>query len=259
MTEKKDTLVVLIDAENAQASIIEELLSEIAKYGTASVRRIYGDFTDQNLSSWKKTLLAHSINPIQQFRYTSGKNASDSALIIDAMDLLHSKRFDGFCIVSSDSDFTRLAMRIREEGLRVYGFGEKKTPQSFVAACDRFIYTEILRKSPAAPAKPARGPRRKPKAAPSADQVPAGVGLPGGSLPIDDIRDAVEATADETGWAALGRVGGIIGDRRPDFDPRNFGHKNLSALIQATGQFELQRRGTPGQSQSVYLRAKAEP
>src|SRR5690349_5873370 len=143
-TDSNASLAVLIDADNAQASIIEGLLSEVAKFGVASVKRIYGDWTTPNLGQWKTVLLDHSIQPIQQFRYTTGKNATDSAMIIDAMDLLYTGTFDGFCIVSSDSDFTRLASRIRESGKRVYGFGEKKTPQPFVAACDRFIYTEVF-------------------------------------------------------------------------------------------------------------------
>ena len=155
-------LAVLIDADNAQASVIEGLLAEVAKFGLASVKRIYGDFTTQQQGQWKKVLLKHSISPVQQFAYTSGKNATDSALIIDAMDLMYTGRFDGMCLVSSDSDFTRLAQRLREEGLTVYGFGEHKTPDPFVQACDKFIYTEVLRAtapepaSTAAPAKPAR-------------------------------------------------------------------------------------------------------
>src|SRR5689334_2211792 len=138
-------LAILIDADNAQPSVIGGLLDEVAKYGTASVRRIYGDFTSTQQSGWKKVLLQHSIQPMQQFAYTSGKNATDSTLIIDAMDLMHTGRFDGFCLVSSDSDFTRLAQRLREEGLTVYGFGERKTPEPFVKACDKFVYTEVLR------------------------------------------------------------------------------------------------------------------
>lgn len=250
MTERTDRLAVLIDAENAQASVLDELLAEIAKLGTASVKRAYGDFTHPTLSRWPPILLAHSIQPIQQFRNTVGKNASDSALIIDAMDLLHSKRFDGFCIVSSDSDFTRLASRIREEGVAVYGFGERKTPTSFVSACDRFIYTEILRKTPkaaveptaGAPERPARGRRGK------------GAKAESKSLPIAALRDAVEASADETGWAHLGQVGTLVGKRLPDFDPRNFGHKNFSSLMEAAGGLELQRRGEEGGRQTIYVR-----
>ena len=154
-------LAVLIDADNAQPSVIEGLLAEVAKFGVASVKRIYGDFTSQRLQGWKQALLKHSIHPVQQFAYTSGKNATDSSLIIDAMDLMYTRRFDGFCLVSSDSDFTRLAQRLREEGHTVYGFGERKTPDAFVQACDKFIYAEVLRRepepapSPPAPAAPA--------------------------------------------------------------------------------------------------------
>ena len=164
-------LAVLIDADNAQPSVIEGLLGEVAKYGVASVKRIYGDFTSPRMTQWKAALLRHSISPAQQFAYTSGKNATDSSMIIDAMDLLYTQRFDGFCLVSSDSDFTRLAQRLREEGLTVYGFGEKKTPDAFVRACDKFIYTEVLRmEAVSAPAKPATSKPGKE----SRDQVRAG-------------------------------------------------------------------------------------
>jgi hypothetical protein len=156
-------LAVLIDADNAPPGVIEGLLAEVAKYGVASVKRIYGDFTSPQQTQWKKALLKHSIQPVQQFAYTSGKNATDSSLIIDAMDLMYTRRFDGFCLVSSDSDFTRLAQRLREEGHTVYGFGERKTPDPFVQACDKFIYTDLLRREPeaAVPAKPPAAPAKK--------------------------------------------------------------------------------------------------
>jgi len=208
-------LAVLIDAENAQLAILGALLAEIAKIGTASVRRVYGDFTSPALASWREELLAHSIQPIQQFRNTVGKNATDSALIIDAMDILHSKRCDGFCIVSSDSDFTRLASRIREEGLLAYGFGEQKTPKSFVAACDRFTYTEVLR-------VPENGNS-------TALPVPGqGEALQVNGELVRYLKDAVESCADETGWASLSTVGSVITNHRPDFDPRRHGFRNLS-------------------------------
>ena len=168
-------LAVLIDADNAQASVIEGLLAEVAKYGLASVKRIYGDFTSQQLAQWKKVLLKHSISPVQQFAYTAGKNATDSSLIIDAMDLMYTGRFDGMCLVTSDSDFTRLAQRLREEGLTVYGFGERKTPDAFVQACDKFIYTEVLRAEEAAPA-PAKPVQKAAKKA--AKQAPQAQGKP---------------------------------------------------------------------------------
>src|SRR5688500_12669721 len=195
-------LAVLIDADNAQPSVIEGLLAEVAKYGVASVKRIYGDFTSTRMTQWKKALLKHSISQVQQFAYTSGKNATDSSLIIDAMDLMYTRRFDGFCLVSSDSDFTRLAQRLREEGLTVYGFGERKTPDAFVQACDKFIYTEVLRaqtpavvpvkpeKSAPAPAKPkAKARKSAPIAAAEPTAVPAAE--PAGkseALPLDLIR-----------------------------------------------------------------------
>ena len=184
-------LAVLIDADNTQPAIIDALLAEIAKYGIASVRRIYGDWTTPNLRGWKDVLLEQAIQPIQQFRYTVGKNATDSALIIDAMDLLYTEKLDGFCIVSSDSDFTRLASRIREAGLIVYGFGEKKTPKAFLGACDKFVYTEILRED-----EPS-GPRGK-KNTSDLNQDTTLVNL---------LRNAVEYSASEDGWAYLGQMG----------------------------------------------------
>lgn len=224
--ETGDALVVLIDADNASASIIEGLLAEVAKLGIASIKRIYGDWTTPNLGHWKATLLDHSIQPIQQFRYTTGKNATDSAMIIDAMDLLHSGHMDGFCIVSSDSDFTRLASRLREAGKVVYGFGEKKTPRPFVAACDRFIYTEIFVQ-----------PDSEPDAAPKI----SGKELRHDTRLVALIRSAIDSSSDESGWASLGPVGSNIVKNSPDFDPRNYGYAKLSSLIEAIGLFTLER------------------
>jgi len=242
---ERDTrrLAVLIDAENAQVAILSELLAEIAKLGSATVRRIYGDFTNSTLASWRKPLLAHSILAVQQFRNTVKKNASDSALIIDAMDLLHSGRFDGFCIISSDSDFTRLASRIREEGLLVYGFGEKKTPTSFIAACDKFIYTEVLRKSGEDPNLP----------------TPARRDLFGDKSRLrHQLIDAVESCTDESGWAHLGAVGNVMANHVPDFDPRHYGFKNLSSLVEAAGLFDIRGPGDEGaNSFLVKLKARA--
>ncbi len=192
-------LAVLIDAENAQPSIIEALLAEIAKYGIATLKRIYGDWTTPDLKGWKEILLEYAIQPYQQFRYTVGKNASDSAMIIDAMDLLYTEKLDGFCIVSSDSDFTRLASRIREAGLIVYGFGELKTPKAFVGACDKFIFTEILRKD-----EPAVSSQKK-----STKE------LKGDTRLVNLLRNAVEDSADEDGWAYLGNVGQNIANQAP--------------------------------------------
>jgi uncharacterized LabA/DUF88 family protein len=240
MGNEMPRLAVLIDAENAQLVILPELLAEVAKIGTASVKRVYGDFTTPALSCWREALLAYSIQPIQQFRNTVHKNASDSALIIDAMDLLHSRKFDGFCIVSSDSDFTRLASRIREEGFLAYGFGEQKTPKSFIAACDRFIYTEILRKpSVHAPESTKQDPE-----------------LPGDLkelLPV--LVNAVESCADEAGWSFLGTVGNLLVNHVSDFDPRHYGYRKLSSLIEATELFEVQRRGSD-QTPQLFVRMK---
>lgn len=228
-------LAVLVDADNAQASVIDELLAEVANYGTATVKRAYGDWTTPNLASWKDVLHVHAIQPIQQFRYTTGKNATDSALIIDAMDLLHGGKVDGFCLVSSDSDFTRLATRIREAGLSVYGFGEQKTPKPFVAACDKFIYTEILRK-------------------PSPGSLVAPVQAPLEPLLIS----AITATAQEDGWALLGRVGELVLKKDPSFDPRNFGFKKLGELVKAQPYLKVKSTPTSEGSQNMqfYVRVK---
>jgi uncharacterized LabA/DUF88 family protein len=240
--ENAARLAVLIDADNAQPSIIEGLLAEVAKYGTAHVKRAYGDWTGSSLRGWKEQLLAQSIQPIQQFAYTRGKNATDAAMVIDAMDLLYSGRFDGFCIVSSDSDFTRLAARIRESGLTVYGFGERKTPKPFVAACDKFIYIENLTypESAATPADELAQPAPRASAAQ----------LKGDTALVSLLRNSVEAASDDDGWAPLGSVGQIITNQRPDFDSRTYGYAKLSDLIEATTLFSLERRspgdGKPG-------------
>lgn len=222
---RQPRLAVLIDADNAQASIVSGLIEEIAKYGIASVKRIYGDWTKPHVKGWKDVLLEYSIQPIQQFSYTTGKNATDSAMIIDAMDLLYKGTFDGFCIVSSDSDFTRLSTRIREAGLTVYGFGEKKTPSPFVVACDKFIFTEILRK----------------------DEVGAGDTT---KKSVDELKqdkkivrmliNAVEDSADDIGWAGLAVVGQNVAKKRASFDPRNYGYRNLSDLMRSVDVFDTE-------------------
>lgn len=254
-THTQKHLAVLIDADNAPAAIVEGLFEEIAKYGVANVKRIYGDWTGPQLGGWKKVLLDHSIQPVQQFAYTKGKNATDSALIIDAMDLLYTRRFDGFCLVSSDSDFTRLASRLREEGLTVYGFGEAKTPQPFVSACDKFIYTELLREdalvvsdtaviddsaTPPVKINPPQPTPKPPKA------------------PVDFIAKILDDIADEDGWAPLGALGANITKLRPGFDPRTHGFKKLSDLIKAhTHAFEIQTRGVTSTGvQVMYARHK---
>ncbi len=228
--ENNTALAVLIDADNASPAIVEGLLAEIAKIGVASVKRIYGDWTTPNLGSWKQTLLEYSIQPIQQFRYTTGKNATDSAMIIDAMDLLYEGHFGGFCLVSSDSDFTRLASRIRESGRRVYGFGEKKTPRPFVAACDRFIYTEVFTQSV--------GDENTPAIKPTSIKV-----LRSDTKLVNMLREAVDGASEETGWASLGHIGSLLNKTANDFDPRNYGFKKLSELVSAIGLFEIERRG----------------
>ncbi len=227
MANQSTTLAVLIDADNAQPAVVDGLMAEIAKYGTATVKRIYGDWTGPQLRGWKDVLLTHAIQPIQQFRYTTGKNATDSALIIDAMDLLYGAKLGGFCIVSSDSDFTRLAARVREGGLVVYGFGEKKTPMPFVSACDKFIYTEILI------AKDDERETTPPRATAQLKQDARMVTL---------LRNAVEASSDDSGWANLGPVGSNIAKQAPEFDPRNYGYRKLSDLVEASGLFEIEKR-----------------
>ncbi len=245
--ENTAKLAVLIDADNAQPSIVEGLLAEVAKYGTAHVKRAYGDWTGTSLRGWKDQLLAQSIQPIQQFAYTTGKNATDAALVIDAMDLLYSGRLDGFCIVSSDSDFTRLAARIRESGLTVYGFGERKTPKPFVAACDKFIYIENLTQN----AETLTGAAAKPAPRSTAAKVRADTAL------VNQLRNAVEAASDDDGWAALANVGHIITKQRPDFDSRSYGYAKLSDLVTATALFEMERRTLGGGKPAViYIRDK---
>lgn len=219
-------LAILIDADNANPAIVKGLIDEVAKFGRATVRRIYGDWTTPNLGKWKESLLEHSIQPMQQFAYTKGKNATDSTMIIDAMDLLYAGNLDGFCIVSSDSDFTRLASRLKESGKRVYGFGEKKTPRPFVAACDRFIYTEVFTRVEGQAA-----PQRK-----KAEELDRDRDF------LDLVGGAVDDATDDSGWAHLGAVGSILTKKEPDFDSRNYGYGKLSDLLDASKHFEVKRR-----------------
>lgn len=238
-----DNLAVLIDADNARPTIVDGLLAEIAKYGTANVKRIYGNWTGDQLKGWKGTLLEHSIQPMQQFAYTAGKNATDSAMIIDAMDLLYTGNFDGFCIVSSDSDFTRLASRLRESGLVVYGFGEKKTPKPFVAACDKFIFTEVLGGK--------EGPEERPKTKQSDD-----LKRDKGHL-ANLFRNAIDAYSDDDGWAQLGAVGSNIAKQLPEFDSRNYGYSKLKDLVKAMRLFEFREvKEGSGHAKSIYIRPK---
>ncbi|HEX8614564.1 MAG TPA: NYN domain-containing protein [Telluria sp.] len=233
-------LAVLIDADNAQAAIIQELLAEVSRYGVASVKRAYGDWTTTNLKGWKETLHRMAIQPMQQFSYTIGKNSTDSSLIIDAMDLLHSEKLDGFCLVSSDSDFTRLATRIREAGLVVYGFGEKKTPEAFVAACDKFVYTEILR-------APAPASLEKVVVTP----VPP---------PAQDLQSmilqAIDAAAREDGWAPLASVGSLILKTNPSFDPRNYGCQKLGELMRQQKYLEVKSAPSGDSAGNAHLHVK---
>lgn len=269
-------LAVLIDADNARADAIEPMLKEIAKFGLATVKRIYGDWTQAQLGSWKKKLAEHAIQPVQQFGYTTGKNSTDSALIIDAMDLLYTQRFDGFCLVSSDSDFTKLAVRLRESGLQVYGFGEQKTPRSLIAACDKFIYIENLEPSakaqkapaiaaePAAAAaapKPASRKRAAKSAPPAANPTPQSATTPAETKHAIDrelvalLEDALEACVDEeTGKANLGHMGQWISRQKPDFDSRTYGKRRLSDLVKAIDSFTIEERATAdGKSSGIYV------
>jgi len=250
-------LAVLIDADNAQAAVIEGLLAEIARFGEATVKRIYGDFTTTASSSWKKVLQRYAIKPVQQFAYSTGKNSTDSTLIIDAMDLLYTRKFDGFCLITSDSDFTGLAMRIREEGLTVLGFGEKKTPEAFRNACHKFVFTEVLRPSTAAEhfgLSPTA--ECEPKAA--SRPPPVEETEPKPKFPKQFVLTALEQSVDDAGWAHLGTFGSYLTKLQPDFDSRLYGYKKLSDLVKAkTDLFVTEDRQAPGASQKqLYLRAK---
>ncbi len=250
-------LAVLIDADNAQAAVIEGLLAEIARFGEATVKRIYGDFTASTSSSWKKVLQRYAIKPVQQFAYTTGKNATDSTLIIDAMDLLYTRKFDGFCLITSDSDFTGLAMRIREEGLTVLGFGEKKTPEAFRNACHKFVFTEVLRPSTSAEplAQSSKVESEQKSVPPSAFTEAIEPKL---EFPKRFVLTALEQSIDDAGWAHLGTFGSYLTKLQPDFDSRLYGYKKLSDLVKAKPEiFLTEERQAPGANQKVlYLRAK---
>jgi hypothetical protein len=232
MSRDAPTLAVLIDSDNAQAAVISDLLAEVAQVGTATVKRAYGDWTTPQLGSWKEVLNVHAIVPVQQFSYTTGKNATDSALIIDAMDLLHGGRVDGFCLVSSDSDFTRLATRIREQGLLVIGFGERKTPKAFVAACDRFLYTDILKRGSSA------GGRGDDASAPTLRPF---------------LCDAITAVTQDDGWAPLGMVGSLLQKNDPSFDARNYGFRKLSELVKGQPYLNVKEVPMSPGSQQMHL------
>ena len=251
-TNTNQKLAVLIDADNAQASVIQELLAEVSRYGTATIKRAYGDWTTQNLKGWKEVLHRLAIQPIQQFSYTTGKNSTDASLIIDAMDVLHTGAVDGFCLVSSDSDFTRLATRIREAGLVVYGFGERKTPEPFVAACDKFIYTEILRAKP-----------EEPKVETTASEVIVKPEVKVAELPElrPMILTALDAVARDDGWAPLGPVGSQMNKNNPSFDPRNYGFSQLSKLMRKQEYLDVKEIpiGDGSTNVHIYVRRKSAP
>lgn len=238
-------MAVLIDADNVPYSNVKGMLAEIAKYGTPTFKRIYGDWTKPTVAGWKSVLLESAITPVQQYSYTSGKNATDSAMIIDAMDILYTGRVDGFCIVSSDSDFTRLAIRLREAGMKVFGIGEKKTPTPFIAACDKFIYLEIIKPvetvaKQVVVQKVKSRTKSKTKEAPPAPPVNAIEIANKGLAKV--ISDSINDLADEKGWAFLGDLGNLILKKQPDFDPRNYGFKKLVPLIKSFDQFEIDER-----------------
>jgi len=256
--EPVQRLAVLIDADNAQATIIEGLLAEIARFGEATVKRIYGDFTSPTSAQWKKVLNKFAIKPVQQFAYTTGKNVTDSTLIIDAMDLLYTRRFQGFCLVSSDSDFTGLAVRIREEGLAVYGFGEQKTPEAFRNACNKFVFTEVLRNV----AESVGSSGTESSRSNNTTQV-TGMAEPsrpesvvGDAFPSAFFRDALERASDESGWVSLAEFGNHVNKLRPDFDARNYGYKKLSDLVKDhTELFVVDERKTGSNDARVlYIR-----
>lgn len=250
-------LAVLIDADNAQAAIIENLLAEIARFGEATVKRIYGDFTSQSSSSWKKVLQKNAIKPVQQFAYTTGKNATDSTMIIDAMDLLYTRKFDGFCLVTSDSDFTGLAMRLREEGITVFGFGESKTPEAFRNACHKFVLTELLRPTvESAPVVEAARTESEPKAATAQAVTPDPA--PTVEFPTQFLLSALDQSLDDSGWANLGTFGSYLTKLQPDFDSRLFGYKKLSDLVKVkTDLFVVEERQIEGSNHKpLYIRAK---
>ncbi|WP_296707758.1 NYN domain-containing protein [Rhodoblastus sp.] len=253
--EPVSRLAVLIDGDNAQALAIEGILAEVARFGEATVKRIYGDFTAGPSSSWNEILQEYAIKPVQQFAYTPRKNATDIALVIDAMDLLYTRNFDGFCLVSSDSDFTGLATRIREEGLKVLGFGAHKTPCAFQNACDEFMFIEALCRSKAETASVAANANAAPEAAP---KKPASASVPVRKFPKEIALNALEQSSDENGWVHLGTFGSNLNRLDPNFDPRAFGYKKLSHLVKGrTDLFTTEARPVPGQSsENLYLRAK---
>ncbi|MBN2892329.1 MAG: NYN domain-containing protein [Bacteroidales bacterium] len=243
--ENNLNLAVLIDGDNIPSGYVKEMMEEIAKYGNPTIKRIYGDWTKPNLSKWKNLLLENAITPIQQYGYTTGKNATDSAMIIDAMDILYSEKVSGFCLVSSDSDFTRLATRLREAGMQVIGIGEKKTPSPFIVACDKFIYIEIIRNH----SEKKEDSVEKGKVKESLDKITR--------QEINLISSTISDLSDEEGWAFLGDVGGLLLKKRPNFDSRNYGFEKLTPLIKSIGNFEIEQRESPkSKNKLIFVKNK---
>lgn len=243
-------LAVLIDGDNIPSAYVKEMMEEIAKYGNPTIKRIYGDWTNPRLGKWKNILLENAITPIQQYGYTQGKNATDSAMIIDAMDILYSGKVNGFCIVSSDSDFTRLATRLREAGMQVFGIGEKKTPNPFIVACDKFIYIEILKAE--AEEDTQSNPKGRPASQSSVDKVTPKV--------VKLISTTIDDVADDDGWAFLGDVGSLLQKKQPNFDSRNYGFQKLTPLIGSINSIEVERReDAKGRKKLIYVRIKEKP
>ena len=238
-------LAVLIDGDNIPSADVKEMMEEIAKYGNPTIKRIYGDWTSPHLSKWKNLLLQNAITPIQQYAYTTGKNATDSAMIIDAMDILYSEKVTGFCLVSSDSDFTKLATRLREAGMQVIGIGEKKTPNPFIVACDKFIYIEIIRKQ----TEKKENISQKDTVKDSIDNITPKV--------IKLISTTISDLSDEDGWAFLGDVGSLLQKKQPNFDSRNYGFEKLTPLIKSTGEFEIdQRENQKSKHKLIFVKNK---
>ncbi len=257
-------IAVLIDADNAPRKSIKGIMEEIAVYGTPTIKRIYGDWTSPSMQSWKSALLENAITPFQQYGYTQGKNSTDSAMIIDAMDILYSGKVDAFCLVSSDSDFTRLATRLREAGMKVYGMGEKKTPSPFIVACDKFIYIEIINdrnKLSIDKPKPAKKPNGGVQPAPAEPETNGKTVKIAENIPqsiIDFIGDTIDDVGDDDGWAYLGEVGGLLQKKQPDFDSRNFGYKQLTRMMEACACFEIDIRDNlqKGNGKLIFVRNK---
>ncbi len=245
-------LAVLIDADNASRTAMKDVMAEVAVYGTPTIKRIYGDWTAPNMNSWKSILLETAITPIQQYGYTTGKNSTDSAMIIDAMDILYSGNCDGFVLVSSDSDFTRLAIRLREAGMKVYGMGEKKTPKPFIVACDKFVYIEVIR------AAAQQAARAEQEAAQKAKRSSAKSAPPPSSGPVPPeieelIAESLDTLEEEDGYVQMGKLGNLLVKKQPDFDPRNYGFSKLSKMIKALDRFQIQVRP---EDTDIYVRIR---